>query len=214
MNSQSVALLPKVNRASLEEVLLIIGEVENSKQVHLGEGERASLQFDLYKLSETVVELRQRAEVVKRNVNYGKLSLDLWLSAGEVFTKMDVEFHAQDKINKRRARYIAIMNRPVSEEELAREGLIEVQSWWRGKIREAIDKHAERIDKKCRKLRAQFFKLPDLAKADLWAKAVERGVVTDGDKFVSLILPNLIPHMMEDFEEAIKNNSVSPEQIK
>ena len=70
-----------------------------------------------------------------------------------------------------------------------------------------IEKHTQRQEQRRRRIRAQFFKLPDLAKTDLWQKAVARNLVKDGDPLAMQILPTLIPFMFGEFEEAILNNS-------
>ena len=113
----------------------------------------------------------------------------------------------ESKIAKRRQRYIDEAGRFVDSKELAEQGLVELQQVWVQEARRMIEAHYERAEKKCKRLRAQFFHFPQQSKNDLWAKAVQKGIVRDGDKHAMLILPQLIPQLMEETEEIIKNNS-------
>lgn len=96
-----------------------------------------------------------------------------------------------------------------TEAELAKEGLIELQMFWLNERRRIIEKHTQRYEKRCRTLRAQFFELSDQAKIDLWTKAVQKKIVQDGDQFAMLILPTLVPFMIEEFEQAVRNESLT-----
>ncbi len=193
-------------KATLEQVLMVIGEVELSKQIHLSPEERAVLQADLFSLNETIEQIRKRGESVKRNTTYGKISFDVWYQAETTYTSEELNDIVNSRIRQRQREYEALAGRKLDTEELVMQGLIEAMIWWRQKIADAIQKHAERIDKRCKQLRAQFYHLPDQAKIDLWTKAVAKGLVKDGDRFAFQLLPLLIPQMMQDFEEAVKAN--------
>ena len=194
--------------ATLEEIACLIGEVENSKQIHLSPQEFGCLQYDLYRLNEPIEKLRIRAEAVKRNPDYGRISLDVWLKSEPLYTSEEVNMLVSEKISQRKREYEELMQRELNEEELAKKGLIEVQIIWQKRLREQLEKHIKRIESKCKLLRAQFYKLPEQAKIDLWNKAVQKGLVKDGDPNAYLILPMLVPQMITEFEEAIKNNSI------
>lgn len=195
-------------RAQKPEILTLIAEVEYSKQIHISDEERAVLCDRLFELNDTMDNLRKRAKAVERNNTYRSIAFEYWLGADDIFTQAEMEVEVL-RIIQRKADRLKKLCPQVTEDELAALGLIDIQSYWEGKRREAVQKHVERIDKHCRKLRAQFYKLPDQAKIDLWQKAVAKNVAKDGDRFAMQILPLLVPFMIEEFEEAIKNNSVS-----
>lgn len=142
---------------------------------------------------------------VSRSKLYGKTSIDCFLFAERFYTSEEVNQLTEQRIQNRKQEYLNLKNYQANEEELASQGLIFVQQWWQGELKNQIDKHAERLEKKCKRLRAQFHLLPQQAKDDLWIKAVEKGIVQDGDKFTEQILPMLVPQMIEDFEIVIKN---------
>lgn len=201
-------LSKETQKATLEEIAFLIGEVENSKQIHLSEQEFGCLQYDLFRLNETLENLRKRGEAVKRNTDYGRLSLDVWLKSQQIYTEEEINLFVNSKINQRRKEFERLSGKELNQETLAKEGLIEVQVWWRERLSEQLQKHAERIDAKCKRLRAQFYKLSEQGKIDLWSRAVQLGIVKDGDKFAHLVLPMLVPQMIEDFELQIKKESI------
>lgn len=201
-------------RATLDEIAFEISQVQLAKQILLSENEFAVLQNRLYELGETIQQIRQRAKNVERNTTYGKISIDVWLQSSPLYTINEVNEMVERKISQRRNEYIQNANRFVDSKELAQQGLIELQQHWMQEARAIIDKHKERLNKKCKQLRAQYYHLPERAKKDLWKKAVEKGIVKDGDQHAMLILPQLIPQMIEEFEMAVKVFSSSGKSNK
>lgn len=188
-------------------IVLIVSNVENVSNIHLSDDERNALTRELYNLKEPIGQTQQRAENVKRLDHYGRLGFNLWLTADRVYTAIEAQSLAQKIIERRRAEFSKTL--PPSEDELAKEGLMELQMYWHNKRREMIEKHVERLEKKCRRLRAQFFLLPQQAKIDLWSKAVSRGLVKDGDPLAMQVVPFLVPMMLEDFEQSIRDASIA-----
>ena len=67
------------NEYRYAQILLIVHDVENVKQIHLEDEERDALASELSARAETIEQIRWRAENVKRILTYGKMSLDFWL---------------------------------------------------------------------------------------------------------------------------------------
>jgi hypothetical protein len=150
---------------------------------------------------------RKRILSVLTNKPFGATKFDEFINAEEIFTREEINLFVNKKINQRKEEYELLAKKVLNEEELAKKGLIEVQWWWENRLKDQLEKHVERIESKCKKLRAQFYKLSEQGKIDLWSKAVEKGIVKDGDKFAHLVLPMLVPQMIEEFEEQIKKES-------
>jgi len=150
---------------------------------------------------------RKRIFAVLTNKPYGATKFDEFINAEEIFTTEEINMFVNKRINQRRKEFEMLAGKELNQEELAKEGLIEVQLWWNSRLKEQLEKHIERIESKCKKLRAQFYKLSEQGKIDLWSKAVQKGIVKDGDKFAHLVLPMLVSQMIEEFEEQIKKES-------
>lgn len=189
--------------ARLADILIVIGEVENSKQIHLSDAERTALQVDLFNLGEPVAAIRRMADAVKRNTTYGKISIDAWLSNENIYTSSEIDRMVSQRIEQRKHEIERTLM--PSEDELARMGLVEVQRYYNNKLKESLEKIIERTKKRCKILRAQFYQLSEQSKIDLWQKAVARGLVKDGDPHAMLILPFLVAEMMTEFSEAVTN---------
>lgn len=188
-------------------IVLIVTNVENVSNIHLSDDERNALVRELYDLHETINQIQQRGENVKRADHYGRLGFNLWLGADRVYTASEAGILADQIIEQRRKAYSRAL--PPSDDELAREGLIELQMYWHNKRREMVEKHVERLEKKCRRLKAQFYQLSEQAKIDLWTKAVAKGLVRDGDPLAMQVVPFLVPMMIEEFEQAIRDASIA-----
>ena len=202
--------------ASIADINELIGFVEQSTETHLTPEERGSLAYDLFNLKESLNQLQNRAEYVKRADRFGKLSLDIWLKAEPLYTETElnreVALRLDRYIEKRKQEFIASKNSQPTEEELAQLGLINARIYFAAEMRRRLSEIEDEILAKCEKLKAQFYHLGDRAKTDLWQKAVAKGLVTDGDKNAMLILPYLVPEMLPEFEEAILNNSTNKKE--
>ncbi len=201
---QSVA---ESDAARYARIVKIVQWVENMKQIHLSDDERRALAVSLNNQPEPIEKILEWAKNVVKTKDFRAITLDMFLNSETLYSSAEIEMIFEHRIQKRRDEYIRLKIGSMNEEEFARQGLIDVQIWWSGKIREQIRKHAERIDKKCKRLQAQFYLLPDQAKLDLWQKAVAKGIVQNEDPHWELILPMLVPQMMVEFDEIIRNNS-------
>jgi len=165
---------------------------------------------EVLRLSWTEQEFRRAVMSALRNPTFGKVKFDDFLKNEEVFSADEVVAILEQKIRIRREeleKLIAGLSTPEQERRLAEEGLMSVREYWAGELRRQLERHVERIEKKCKRLRAQFYHLPEQSKIDLWAKAIQKGLAKDGDQFMPLILPQLVPMMIDEFEEAVKNAS-------
>jgi len=194
--------------AKVADILLIIGEVENSKQLHLSEAEHIALTGDLMELGEPISAIRQMAENVKRNLTYGKISIDVWLSSARIYTNEEINREVESRIRERKNQFMAIQN--PTEEELFAEGLEDLSLWYLRRRQEVLERLQQKLQSRARKARVGLYSLSRQTKIDLWQKAVARGLVADGDPFAMTILPLLAGEMLEEFEEAIRNASAKP----
>jgi hypothetical protein len=198
---QTLLSVPQNSAERYARVVKMVQWVENQKQIHLSDDERRALAVSLTNQPETLETILRWAENVVRSKDFRCITFDMFLNSEPTYTSGEIPSLIEHGIEKRKLAYIQ-WHKP-TEEELCRLGLERVQVWWRAELDRQIDKHAERIDKKCKRLRAQFYLLPQEAKDDLWIKAVEKGIVEDGDKFTEQILPMLVPQMIEEFESII-----------
>lgn len=206
--------VPLKKAANRLEVAAVVMHTESRKQIRVGQQERDVLIDELLSYGFTIDQLKLRAEGVVFAETYGTVALKYWLSESEVFAK-EAERQAEIIIRNRREQFKSQnFNKTMLEVErlASEEGLQRVQNYWMAEMQNAIEKHFERFDKKCRRLKGQFHQLPQEAKDALWQKAVERGIVKDDDPFKHLVLPMLVPKMLLDFEDAIKNESVKERQ--
>jgi hypothetical protein len=185
-------------------IVKIIKWVENVKQIHLSEDERRSLAILLNELPERLEEILHRAENVARQTDYARLPFDLWINAKKVYTESEINSLVEKNIKQRIAEYEKTIGRSLSEKELVERGLANVALHWNNEIQLLLRVHEKRQAKRCKKLKYQFYSLPEQAKIELWTIAVQKGLVTDGDKHAMQILPLLVPRMVEDFEAIIK----------
>lgn len=173
--------------------------------MHLSEAEKTALTADLMNLGEPTSIIRQMAENVKRNLTYGKMSIDAWISAGRIYTNEEINREVESRIRRRKAEFVASQN--PTEEELYAEGLEDVTLWYLARRQEVLDRLRQKLHTRARKAKVAFHFLPIQAKIDLWQKAVARGTVADGDPHAITILPLLAGEMLGEFEEAIRNVS-------
>ena len=195
------------------ECITLIGEAENLHQIHLTPLERKELVSWFREQRWTHDNIRFAASRLFTVEKFGKLSPDVWHKASSqpLYTEEDVARMVSQRIQRRKEHFLQSLkglSEPDRERKLVEAGLMEVQSYWASEAGRAVEKHAERIERKCKRLRAQFYHLPAQTKCDLMAKAVTKGLVKDGDKFGHLILPQLVPFMIDEFEEAVNNASV------
>jgi len=156
---------------------------------------------------------RKSVFAVMSNQTFGKVKFEDFLLSSRLYTAGEMNEMVELRIEERKKYHEAqlmglAMSGEARERKLAEAGLLNVQNYWATELQKALEKHVQRINSKCKRLRAQFYLLPDQAKIDLWSKAVQKGLVRDGDRFAELILPSLVPRMISEFEEAVKNNSV------
>lgn len=159
---------------------------------------------EFVRLGWTTERFRDAVLSVMKSKVFGKVTMSCFFENEQLYTSEEINRLVEQRIQNRRLEYLA-WHPKTAEEELCRLGLEEVQTWWRNELYTRLQIHADRIHVKCKQLRAQFYQLSDLAKIDLWQKAVAKGIVQDGDPNAMLILPMLVPQMMEDFQLAMKN---------
>lgn len=200
--------------ATRVEVAAIVMRTEKLKEIQISDQERDLLVDKLFEQGFSRQELEQRADSVLLKNTYKTIAFEYWVE--DLVCSWSSRWAEVNRIINGRREEFMRKNQMLKErlpEEAAREGLITVQEWWGAELQKQIQKHSERIDKKCKRLRAQFYDLPEKSKEDLWEKAVARGLVKDNDPFKFLILPLLVPLMVAEFEEAIKANSVTGKQV-
>jgi len=159
---------------------------------------------EFLRLGWTTERFRDAVLSVMKSKVFGKVTLSCFFENEQLYTSEEINRLVEQRIQKRRLEYLA-WHPKTTEEELCRLGLEEVQTWWRSELHNRLQIHADRIHVKCKKLRAQFYHLPDQIKCDLWKIAVGKEIVQDGDPNAMLILPLLVPQMMNEFEKAIRN---------
>ena len=77
---QKLNLLKDSEAVKYAAIVLVIRDVENKKQIHLSEDERHGLAVELVRLNESIETTMHRAKEVIRNIDYGRISLDIWLN--------------------------------------------------------------------------------------------------------------------------------------
>lgn len=202
----STRLSPRQTRESAERfarIQLIIAYVENAKNIHLSDEEALVLANELERLPETIEHLELRAGHVIRINTYGKLAFEYWLNAEAVYSRSEAMAIAEREIARRRKSFEAAQAN-VTPEMLAKNGLIEVQGIWNSMLNEQIEKYKDQINDRCKELKAAYYKLDDISKKLLWKIAVERKVVDGDSEHWEMILPMLVPKMIDAFENAVK----------
>lgn len=207
-------------------------EVEAAKHLRekMTDQQRGALVKTIAEMPWSPEEIRARAMIVKKTDTYGSIGFDKWFNAKPVYSEGEAYEMATRIIERRKNEFKRIQLR--SEDELAKEGLIDVQSYHafliagqladtERKILEEVQGYRTRVkalptDKK-RILKALLYEkrnqdpAPELQemfsllrKIDLfWASHESISAITDDD-FWEMSLHYFIPWMLPEVREMCK----------
>ena len=179
---------------------MLIAEVENAKQIHISNAERITLGNELVKLGEPIAKLRQRGESVKRNKDYGRISLDVWLSAKPLYTVNEAWKMVLEQIEDRKRRLRAVR---IDESKLEEAGLVELQE----ALMRQLENHRERIQVKLKKrikvARAFVIQSDETIKREVRDLAEKKGLSKD-DPFWRGSLQYFTAHLLTEIEAIMK----------
>ena len=138
---------PNIQKRELyAQILLVIGEVENTKQIHITEEERKALAVNLTNLGKPIEEIIQMGENVKRTTTYAKIPLEAWLNAEPLYTHSEAREMAEMIIRKRQQSYIDMQcGAKWSVNQLAEEGLYELTGLYYAKRAEEWERIMDKI---------------------------------------------------------------------
>ena len=191
---------PENEAKLLPEILVLIAEVENAKQIHISNAERITLANELLKLGEPIAKLRQRGESVKRNKDYGRISLDVWLSAEPLYTVNEAWKMVLERIEERKRRLRAVR---IDEAKLEEAGLVELQEALTRQLEDHKERIRGRIKARIKRARAFVLGVDETIKHEIKSLAENRGLLKD-DPFWRDSLPFLVAHLLEDIEAIMR----------
>jgi len=189
----------------LAEIIRLIGEVENVKQIHLSEAERIALAAELFKLSEPLAKLKRRGEFVKRNKDYGRISFDVWVNAEPLYTHQEAWAMVLEGIEKRK-RELRGTGTDVAKREGA--GLVELEGAGARRLEQLREEIAARLKARAKRARGFLLSTDESIKQEIKALAERRGLMKD-DPFWRETLPFMIPKLLEDVEKIMRRSQNS-----
>jgi hypothetical protein len=190
-----------VHAATDDEILMVIGEVENSKQIHLSDAERAMLCVDLFKLGESIGQIRTRAEAVKRANTYGRMGIDVWLTTEMIYTQSEVNAIVEERIRQRAEKLRSLK---FNEAEIEKQGLGDIQAVYFRHLDTVKARVEESLRRRCRKAAAFVMQAQEPIKVEIASIADKRGILNLTDTHWRECLPYLVPQILPEVETIMR----------
>ena len=108
------------------QILILISNVENAKQIHLADEERKTLAIELLRLEEAIEKTRMRANYVKYRKDYTRIPLDYWIEAEPLLSQSQATALVEKVIAGRREQFKKLH---LDEDKLAEDGLIDISAY-------------------------------------------------------------------------------------
>lgn len=156
------------------EILVIVGEVENGKQIHLSEEERVALVLGLVATGLSVDVIRDMGLNVIRNPEYGRISLDVWLKATRLYTEEELGQVIEQRIHDR---LWLVKHLKIDEAKAKEVAETNVQLAYYNAFRDLVDKEADRVRQRNKQARFWYAKQTDAVQLEIMHEAEKRGLL-------------------------------------
>lgn len=185
--------------SSKEEILIIVGEVEFSKQIRVSDEERAVLCDRLFQLGEPISKIRQRAKNVERNATYKSIAFEYWLNGEDVFTRLEISTAVEQRLSERR-RQLETIHLPI--EELEKAGLVPYAEMYIRHREVALEPIMAKLKARGKRVRAFVLQTSEETRLEIKAIAERKGFGRD-DPFWRTTLPIFAQFKLLDVVEKI-----------
>lgn len=189
------------NNKRLAEILFIIGYVENQKQIHLSDDERTALLNELDRTELPISRIKKLADNVMRNKDYARIPFDVWVQSEPLYTREEAIKLADEKIELRKRQYEE-MN--FDEEQLAREGLLEIAVIYQRKKMLYLEKIMGNLKKRVKKAERFIKSAPEELKEEILDIAAGNNLIDKSDPHWRQILHYTAPNILDDIEKLMK----------
>ena len=189
------------NNKRLAEILFIIGYVENQKQIHLSDDERTALLNELDRTELPINRIKKLADNVMRNKDYARIPFDVWVQSEPLYTREEAIKLADEKIELRKRQYEE-MN--FDEEQLAREGLLEIAVIYQRKKMLYLEKIMGNLKKRVKKAERFIKSAPEELKEEILDIAAGNNLIDKTDPHWRQILHYTAPNILDDIEKLMK----------
>lgn len=189
------------NNKRLAEILFIIGYVENQKQIHLSDDERTALLNELDRTELPISRIKKLADNVMRNKDYARIPFDVWVQSEPLYTREEAIKLADEKIELRKRQYEE-MN--FDEEQLAREGLLEIAVIYQRKKMLYLEKIMGNLKKRVKKAERFIKSAPEELKEEILDIAAGNNLIDKTDPHWRQILHYTAPNILDDIEKLMK----------
>jgi hypothetical protein len=152
--------------------------------------------FEICRLGWTADEFRKAVVSVSRAKIYGKVTFDNFLNAEDLYTNSEVVSRVNQIIENRKR---LAEQQGFTEEDLVKEGLMNIQIIWDRKRLEILEKIQGRIEKRAKKVEWFIRNCDETTREEILQIAVDKGVIVK-DKFWNMILPLTAPYLLDEVE--------------
>jgi hypothetical protein len=187
-------------------VIIIIGEVERVKQIHLADDERDALAVELMRLNEPLTQTQARGERVKRNVTYQKMSLEYWLTDERVYTRMELQEFVNREIERRKQKFINKLSSLPSEDELLLEGLGNLTEWEAIERARALEKIRDGLEVRLKAASNFIRTASEIVRLNFKERLEEEGLMKD-DPFWESSLHLYVVKMLDEVEQMMEEQN-------
>ena len=172
--SQNQLVSQRTDPERLIEITKIVAEVEAAKHLRekLTAQQAGALQKTLAQMPWSLDEIRARGEIVKKTDSYGSIGFDKWYNAKPVYSEGEAHELAVRIVERRKRDYEKI--KPATEEELLKEGLLDVRTHYASQIAARLSEIEDKLFDDIRDLRKKVKNLPIEKKRELKALLYEK----------------------------------------
>ena len=178
------------------QILILISNVENAKQIHLADEERKTLAIELLRLEEAIEKTRMRANYVKYRKDYTRIPLDYWIEAEPLLSQSQATALVEKVIAGRREQFKKLH---LDEDKLAEDGLIDISRVYarrREELRECI---GATLRKRVKRVEWFIKTAPEEIKAEIAATLNHKGMLGN-DPLWRQILHLFAPDVLTEVE--------------
>jgi hypothetical protein len=175
------------------KILLIVGDVENGKQIHLSDEERRVLVRGLEETGRPIEAIRQMGISVIRNPEYGRISLDLWLKATRLYTEEEIGQLIEQRIHDR---LWLVKHLKVDEAKAKEIAETNVQLRYYNTFKDLVNKEADNVRARNKHARFWYAKQTDAVQLEIMHEAEKRDLLKPDPMCEKYRTSQYIVHLM------------------
>jgi len=163
-SSRQNALSKPIEDNRIADIIKLIVEVEQVKQITLSNDQRSALGRELYRINLPMDRIKIQADIVKRSETYGKIALEFWMKDIPVFTYFEIKQFVDKEIERRRN--IAV-DAGIDHAQILSQGLAEVFQELQSQYYDALDKKKEELRQEIKHIGQMIRFLPETKQKQL-----------------------------------------------